>query len=149
MEGYLSSNFTYKGFTLGLTFGYRFGGKAFNEVLYNKVENITGDQLNYNQDRRALYDRWQKPGDIAKFKNIASSANTPMSSRFVQKNNSFTLTSLQLGYDFYQIAHKLGVQALRVSAYMNDLFWLTTIKMERGTAYPYARNFTLALSFTL
>lgn len=149
LEGYISSNFTYKGFTMGLTFGYKFGGKAFNEVLYNKVENITGDMLNYNQDRRALYDRWQKPGDIAKFKNIANSANTPMSSRFVQKNNSLSLTSLQLGYDFYQIAHKLGVEALRVSAYMNDLFWLTTIKQERGTAYPYARNFTFALSFTL
>ncbi|MCI6549659.1 MAG: SusC/RagA family TonB-linked outer membrane protein [Prevotella sp.] len=149
LEGFFSSNFTYKGFTLGATFGYKFGGKAFNGVLYNKVENISGDMLNFNQDRRALYDRWQQPGDIAKFKNIASSANTPMSSRFVQKNNSFTLTSLQLGYDFYQIAHKLGVQALRLSAYMNDLFWLTSIKMERGTAYPYARNFTLALSFTL
>ncbi len=149
MEGYLSSNFTYKGFTLGLTFGYRFGGKEFNEVLYNKVENISGDQLNYNQDRRALYDRWQKPGDLAKFKNIASSANTPMSSRFVQKNNSFTLSSLQLGYDFYQVARKLGVESLRLSAYMNDLFWLTTIKKERGTSYPFARTFTFALSFTL
>lgn len=36
----------------------------------------------YNQDKRALYDRWQKPGDKAKFKAIDNFESTPMSSRF-------------------------------------------------------------------
>lgn len=149
IEGSFGTNLTYKGFTLGMNFNYKFGGKAYNTDLYNKVENISGTQLNYNQDRRALYGRWQKPGDIAQFKNIANSANTPMSSRFVQRNNSLTLQSLQLGYDFYQIADRLGLDALRLSFYANDVFWLTSIKLERGTAYPFARSYTFALSFTL
>lgn len=149
IEGSFGSNLNYKGITLGLTFGYKLGGKSFNTDLYNKVENITGKKLNVNQDKRALYDRWQKPGDHAQFKNIASSVSTPMSSRFVQKNNSLTLQSLQVGYDFYKFAPKLGVESLRLSAYVNDLFWLTTIKQERGTAYPFARSYTFSLSFTL
>lgn len=149
IEGSFGSNLTYKGFTLGLTFGYKLGGKAFNSALYEKVENISGSKLNVNQDKRALYDRWQKPGDHSQFKNIASSVSTPMSSRFVQKNNSLTLQSLQLGYDFYKFAPNLGVESLRLSVYANDLFWLTSVKQERGTVYPYARSFTFSLSFTL
>lgn len=149
IEGNISSNFTYEGFSFGFTLGYKLGGKAYNYDLYNKVENISGAALNYNQDKRALYDRWQKPGDVSQFKNIASSVNTPMSSRFVQKNNALTLQSITAGYDFYRFANKLGFESLRVSAYMNNLFWLSTIKQERGTAYPFARSFTLALSFTL
>lgn len=149
IEGNLSSSFSYKGFSAGLTFGYKWGGKAFNSALYDKVENISGAQLNYNQDKRALYDRWQQPGDRAQFKNIASSVNTPISSRFVQKNNSLTLQTITVGYDFYEFARQIGVESLRLSAYMNDVFWLTSIKKERGTDYPFARSFTFALSFTL
>ena len=149
IEGSFGTNLTYKGFTLGMNFNYKWGGKAYNTDLFNKVENISGSQLNYNQDRRALYDRWQKPGDIAQFKNIASTSNSPMSSRFVQRNNSLTLQSLQLGYDFYQVAHKIGLESLRLNFYANDVFWLTSIKLERGTAYPFARSYTFALSFSL
>lgn len=149
VEGNLGSNFTLGGFSVGLTFGYKWGGKAFNYDLYNKVENISGAALNYNQDKRAFYDRWQKPGDIAQFKNIAISANTPISSRFVQKNNSLTLQSVNVGYDFYKLAKQMKIESLRTSLYMNDVFWITTIKQERGTAYPFARSFTFALSFTL
>ena len=149
IEGNLGTTFTYGGLTVGLNFGYRLGGKAFNKDLYNKVENISGAALAYNQDKRALYDRWQKPGDRAQFKNIANSANTPMSSRFVQKNNSLTLQSVNVGYDFYKFAKQIGIESLRLSAYMNDVFWLSTMKQERGTDYPFARSVTFALSFTL
>ena len=106
--------------------------------------------LNYNQDKRALYDRWQKPGDYAQFKNIAASESTPMSSRFVQTENILSLESLQVGYEFEpQLARNLGVSGLRLSAYMNDIFRISNIKQERGTSYPFARSFSFALSVTL
>ena len=149
IAGNLGSTFTYGGLTVGLNFGYQLGGKAFNKALYNKVEKISGAALAYNQDKRALYDRWQKPGDRAQFKNIANSANTPMSSRFVQDNNSLTLQSVNVAYDFYAFAKRIGMESLRLSAYMNDVFWLSTMKQERGTEYPFARSVTFALSFTL
>jgi len=149
IEGNLGSTVNYKGLSVSVNFTYRLGGKAFNNALYNKVENIPGSQLIYNQDRRALTDRWQKPGDHAQFKDIANSVSTPMSSRFVQRNNSLTLQSLNVTYDFYEIAAKMHLEALRLSFYANDLFYVASMKKERGTDYPFSRSYTLALSFTL
>ena len=45
----------------------------FFSFLYNKVENIDLADINYNQDRRALYDRWSVPGQEAQFKGISFS----------------------------------------------------------------------------
>ena len=150
VEGTFGTNFGYHGLTFGAIFRYRLGADVFNTAVYEKVENITTSQLKYNQDKRALYDRWQQPGDVAQFKNIADSQNTPMSSRFVQEENVLTLESLQLGYEFEpQVAHSLGVSGLRVNAYMNDIFRLSNIKQERGTSYPFARSFSFAISITL
>ncbi len=149
-EGVIGSAFSWKGFSFNLDFRYRIGGYAFNSVLFNKVENIGTSSLIYNQDKRALYDRWQKPGDVAQFKNIANSTSTPMSSRFVQKDNSFSLESFRIGYEFdSSLARRFGLSTIRLSAYMNDIFRLTSIKMERGTSYPFARSVSFALSLTL
>lgn len=73
-----------------------------------------------------------------------------MSSRFVQKENTLSLESFQIGYEFDpQLAGKLGISGMRINAYMNNIFRLSTIKEERGTSYPFARSVSLALSFTL
>ena len=150
VEGVLGTNFSWKGFSCNLDFRYRVGGHSFNSVLFNKVENISTNSLIYNQDKRALYDRWQKPGDKAQFKNIANSTSTPMSSRFVQKDNSLSLEALRIGYEFSpELVHKWGLGSLRLNAYMNDIFRLSTIKMERGTSYPFARSVSFAISLTL
>lgn len=149
-EGTFGTNFGYHGITFGAIFRYRIGADSFNTSVFNKVENLSMSSLNYNQDKRALYDRWQKPGDYAQFKNIAASENTPMSSRFVQTENILSLESLQIGYEFEpQLARNLGVSGLRLSAYMNDIFRISNIKQERGTSYPFARSFSFALSVTL
>ena len=149
-EGTFGTNFGYHGLTFGAIFRYRLGADSFNSSVFSKVENLTNSAINYNQDKRALYDRWQKPGDHAQFKNIASSVSTPMSSRFVQRENTLTLESLQIGYEFEpQIARMLGLSGIRLNAYMNDIFRASTIKQERGTSYPFARSFSFALSLTL
>ena len=149
-EGTFGTNFGYRGLTFGAIFRYRLGADAFNSAVYQKVENISTSEMKYNLDKRALYNRWQQPGDIAQFKNIADSQNTPMSSRFVQEENVLSLESLQVGYEFEpQLARSLGVSGLRVNAYMNDIFRLSNIKQERGTSYPFARSFSFALSVTL
>ena len=149
-EGTFGTNFGYRGLTFSAILRYRIGADAFNTSVFNKVENISSSSLSSNQDKRALYDRWQKPGDYAQFKNIADSQNTPMSSRFVQRENTLTLESLQVGYEFEpQVARSLGLSGLRVNAYMNDIFRISSIKQERGTSYPFARSFSFALSLTL
>ena len=73
--------------------------KHYLSTLFNKVENISDVQVKYNQDKRALYGRWQKPGDIAKFKRIDDTTVTNMSSRFIADDNTLELSTLSVGYE--------------------------------------------------
>lgn len=100
-----------------------------------------------NQDKRALYDRWQKPGDKAQFKGISLTESTPISSRFVQKNNYLVLESVRVGYEFDGAwMQKARISGLTLSAYMNDIARWSTIEDERGIDYPFARSVSFALS---
>ncbi len=147
IEGTFGSSFTYKGFSVNFDFRYRCGGQMFNSSLFNKVENITSSGLNYNQDKRAYYDRWKEPGDRAKYKAINLTGSTQMSSRFVEDDNTLSLESFRVGYEFDQaLVAKWGLKALRLNAYMNEVFKVSSIKTERGTEYPFARSFALSIS---
>ena len=149
-EGIVGTSLNYKGFSVNMDFRYKAGGKVFNNALYNKVENISVSGLNVNQDKRALYERWQNPGDIVRFKNINDASNTPISSRFVQKDNSFTLESFRIGYEFnHEWVKRIGLSGLRLNAYMNDIFRISTVKSERGIDYPFARSVSFSLAFNL
>lgn len=99
VEGAFGTSFYWKGFSVNAIFSYRYGGQAFLSTLFNKVENISDVQVKYNQDKRALYDRWQKPGDIAKFKRIDDTSTTNMSSRFIADDNTLELSTVSVGYE--------------------------------------------------
>ena len=148
IEGVVGTSLNWKGLSLSLNFRYQLGADVFNEALFNKVENISTEGLNKNQDKRALYERWQKAGDIVRFKNIANAASTPMSSRFVQEENVLTLESVYLGYEFYDgWIQKLGLSNLKLQVSMRDVFRASSIKSERGISYPFARSLEAGLSF--
>jgi len=155
LEGVISNNFTYKNLSVQLTMRYKLGANVFNSALLEKVENIDFNDIVNNQDRRALYDRWKKPGDIAQFKNIfmgdPSARSTEMSSRFLQKEHSLSLESINVSYNFINSKwlKSLGMTNLSLSAYTNDIFHLSTVKRERGIEYPFARSasFSLRTSF--
>lgn len=147
LEGVLGSVLYYKGFTFSVYFRYSLGADVFNKAVYEKVENMSVDQLKYNQDKRALYERWRSPGDNAKYKGISLTDVTPMSSRFVLRENYIKAESVSVGYDFeLESIKKLGLQSLRLQANASDLFRISTVKEERGTEYPFARQFSLSLS---
>ncbi len=147
LEGVVGSSLSWHGLSMSINFRYQLSKDIFNSALYNKVENISRNQLNYNLDKRALYDRWQKPGDIAKFKDIANSATTPMSSRFVQRENVLALESVFVGYEFLDgWIHNLGLSSMRVQLSMRDVFRASTIVAERGTQFPFARSFEAGVS---
>lgn len=148
IEGVIGTSLNYKGFSVGMNFRYQTGASVFNEALFNKVENISVSGLNKNQDKRALYERWQNPGDKVRFKDIANAASTPMSSRFIQKENVLSMESVYVGYEFYEgWIKKIGLSNLKIQASMRDVFRASTIKSERGTLYPFARSLELGLSF--
>lgn len=148
VQGVIGVSLQYKGFSGGLNLRYRYGGQSFMQTLYDKVENVSYTDLAYNQDKRALYDRWQAPGDIAAFKAISTNAATPISSRFVQDNNQLIGESFNLGYETMNKTwlRAAGLSSLMLRAYMNDIFYLSTIKNERGLDYPFARSVSFSLS---
>ena len=148
IEGVIGTSLNYKGFSVSMNFRYQTGASVFNEALFNKVENISVSGLNKNQDKRALYERWQNPGDKVRFKDIANAASTPMSSRFIQKENVLSMESVYVGYEFYEgWIKKIGLSNLKIQASMRDVFRASTIKSERGTLYQFARSLELGLSF--
>lgn len=147
LEGVFGNTLYFKGFSAGIQVRYSFGSYAFNSTLYDKIENISRYSLVNNQDRRALYDRWQKPGDVAQFKSIRdNTTSNPMSSRFVQKNDFITIESVRIGYELpYKWIKPLRLQGVYLNAYMNDIARWATIEDERGTYYPFSRSVSIAL----
>lgn len=148
VEGVISSNLSYKGFQFGVNLRYSFGGDLFNDALYNKVENIDINSLYLNQDKRALYSRWQNEGDRSQFKGISLTDRSPISSRFVQKNNFISGESFNIGYwiNNTRLTKKLGIKSVRFNIYMNDIFRLASVKAERGIDYPFANTISSSLN---
>lgn len=148
-QGVLSSNFNYKGFTFNASLRYLINQDVLNSALYQKVENISMTSvINNNQDKRALYERWRQPGDISEFKSISVSSTTPMSSRFVQRENTLSFESINIGYQFTNAAwmKKASLSNLRLTAFTNDILRISTVRRERGVSYPYARSFSFSVS---
>ena len=147
IEGAFGTSFYWKGFSVNAIFSYRYGGQAFLSTLFNKVENISDVQVKYNQDKRALYDRWQKPGDIAKFKRIDDTSTTNMSSRFIADDNTLELSTVSVGYETTagKWLQSIGASSFNVRIYGNNLFRLSTIKEERGIDYPFSRRISASV----
>ncbi len=150
LRGYFGLNLSYKRWSLNTSFEYSFGGEMYNQTLVDRIENTSmnasSNQIAYNMDRRALYDRWSQPGDIAKYRGINVSGKTYASSRFVQKNNYLRMNSIRIMYNINRPNKRLlGMSMLRIALSANDLFYASTIRQERGLSYPYARTFTLSL----
>lgn len=142
-QGSFGYTLSYKQLSIFASFLYTFGGDAYNNTLVSYVENA--DIKNDNVDKRVLLDRWQKPGDITTMKDIRDrNVTTGASSRFVQKNNTLQWSSLTMSYNFRpEQLKKLHLSGLRLSFTMNDLFYWSTIRQERGLDYPYSRSFNL------
>ncbi len=146
-EGIIGSSVFYKGFSFSANFRYRLGGQTFASALYNKVENISADNIYYNQDKRAFYDRWKQAGDASKFKGISVTEATPMSSRFILSDDTFAGESISFGYESRaEFLKYIGASSLTLRAYMNDIFRISSIKEERGIEYPFARTISFSMN---
>lgn len=143
LEGNLGLNAGYKGIQLSCYFTYRLGGQLYNSTLVERIENV--DKRN-NTDRRVLEARWQKTGDITFFKDVKDNSVTRVTSRFVEDYNYLQFSSLNVSYDFpTSLTRKLHMENLRLSFSMNDVFRASSVKIERGLDYPFARAFRTSL----
>ncbi len=146
LQGSFQSNLTYRGFNLYCVFAYEFGAEIYNSTLASKVE---GASPSYNADKRVLYDRWTEPGDVAMFRRIDDTSTTYPTTRLVQKNDFFRLQSLSLSYDVpTEYLKNTFIERCKFTINATDLFRISTVKIERGTIYPYAQTITGGVNIT-
>ena len=148
LQGSISSQLSYKSFSLSMNFSYRFGGDIYNSTRVSKIENIDPQK---NVDVRAFTERWHKPGDLVPYLNISTTGGKSYvyTDRFVERDNELWLSNLYLQYNVPDnIAKKLNAHKILLGIGTEDLFTLTSAKYERGTAYPYSRNVSLTASVT-
>ncbi len=141
LEGSFFTSLSYRGFTLNVSATYKFGGDIYNTTLANKVEYI--DPYG-NVDRRAFTERWKKPGDLVRFLGIPENVSDEnrFSERFVEKDNTFTITSIVLNYEFNPSwLRKFGMKRLNLGIGVADIARFSSVKQERGTEYPFQRSF--------
>ena len=149
VEGLIGTSLYFKGLSVGCYLRYRWGGQVFNSSLFQKVENIGTQEVYNNQDKRALYDRWSETNRDAYFKGISLVQRTEKSSRFVMDDNSLVGESFNIGYEFPdKIARRMRIGAMNVQLTMTDIFRATSVRVERGIDYPFARTVTMSLGVT-
>lgn len=144
VDGYFGGNFVYRNFSVEFTFYTRLGGDIYNQTLIDRVENA---DPKYNVDSRVLAQRWKKPGDHTFYKNIADLTTTRTTSRFVQEENRLEFKSVYISYDApAQWYKRMKMKSLRFALNLNDLAYWSSLQVERGIDYPFARSFTFSLS---
>ena len=144
--GTFGLNLDYKGIFMNMSFYYQLGGQIYNQTLVNRVENA---YVGLNVDKRIYNAVWKQPGDIVDF-SYSPYKTTKPSSRFIQDLNELRFSILNVGYDFRHTTflNRLKLAQLKVSFYMNDIFRVSTVKVERGLDYPFARTYSVSLQAT-
>lgn len=147
-RGIASTMFMWKGLTVNLAMGFHWGGKTYNHTIIERVEMTSADLKESNVDARALHDRWMKPGDVVPFKGFDDSI-TRATSRFVQNDKVLELqsASVQWKWDNDWVKKNLRASSVTFGVNMSDIWHWSTVKMERGVYYPFARNIQASIKF--
>ena len=84
------------------------------------------------------------------YKNIKNEETTQATSRFVEDDDQFVISSLNLSYELTRIEaiKRIGMERLRLSFDMTDFGRMQSVKIERGTTYLYSNGFEFTLSTT-
>jgi len=136
----------YNGIGVSTTLTFLGGSQMYNYTLVDRVENA---DIGYNVDRRVLLGRWQRPGQVTQFKKFNAKETTLLTTRFVQDRNELNISSISAYYEFPASTYeKLHMKRLRLSVYMNNVATFSSIKVERGLTYPFARTLSVQLTGT-
>ncbi|HJY21965.1 MAG TPA: hypothetical protein VJ279_03715, partial [Hanamia sp.] len=158
-QGIFGFNAEIYNFGFGVTGRYLAGGQLYNQTLVDRVENI---DMNYNVDKRVLNGRWLIPGQYAQFKRLgqydrqnedanstsAFDEKTRATTRFIQDRNEITIGAVNVYYDFTEMIGRGRIQRLRAAFNMNEVATFSTIHIERGLQYPFARTLSFSISAT-
>ncbi|MCD0490407.1 SusC/RagA family TonB-linked outer membrane protein [Pedobacter sp. MC2016-14] len=147
LRGNFGLNLEYKGWGLSGTFRYTIGEDYYNSTLASRVENV---DIANNVDTRVFNNTWLNIGDKVPFKRISTRpTQTRATTRFIENKSDLTLSSVNAYYDFkWKNLKRFGLKNLKCSILMNEVFVLSTVRIERGTEYPFARTFSFSLQTT-
>lgn len=135
---------SYKRVTAAAYFSYALGQYIYNTTRATKVE---GSNPMFNADYRVFNDRWKNPGDVVLYKDIADQSIPNQTSRFVEKENTISLSRLNFSYELGQrLVKKIGASKASFGLSINDLFRASTVRIERGTSYLYSRGMDFNLN---
>ncbi len=155
IRGNIGFNGEYKNIGFGLGLRFTEGADYYNSTLVAKVENA---DITKNVDIRLLEGRWSENNTDAPYKRLSpyndAEGNyilipaTKSTSRFVQLRNELDISYLNVYYDFSKMkfVERAGLNRLRLTLNMNDIYKFSSIEVERGTAYPFARTISLSLT---
>ncbi|TCC91055.1 SusC/RagA family TonB-linked outer membrane protein [Pedobacter hiemivivus] len=149
-SGGINSNFGYKNFSLSLGFDFtrQSRGTPFLHI-------IPGSMLNLYLPEEVRNNRWQKPGDIAKYPRYSvTSPNTLEDSDGAYTDASYLrLNNVSLSYALpAKLVKKAGMQSCAFSFNIQNIFTLTRYKgidptVDVSSNVPNPRLFTTSLSF--
>ncbi len=145
-RGNLSTLVRWKNLSFSLSCSFQWGGKMYNTTLRDRVEVTTRNIMYYNVDRRVYTDRWLQADDAVAFKKIETygteSYRSKATSRFVMDDNWFEIQTAGLEYRWATpgLKKNAGAQSILFGVTMNNLWHFSSVRYERGTSYPFARN---------
>lgn len=163
VSGGFSTNLTYKGFNLDLTFYYQLGGKMYDTAYSSLMSPGTGS-LSYSTMHVDILKRWQKPGDITNVPRISNGSDatnlTGSSTQWLVSSNMLELSTINFGYTFPKTwIGRLGLSGLKLYFSAENVFQITKRQgiyprknisgyASNGDVYLPSRVFTMGLNLT-
>ena len=84
------------------------------------------------------------------YKDIADTSRPQQTDRFAEKENTLSLGSLNISYEFGdELCKRMSLRNMRVGVNFTDMLRFSTVKIERGTDYLYSQGFEFYLNVTL
>ena len=147
-QGSFGTSVTLKNISAGIYFNYQVGASYYNQTLADRLENA---DINYNVDQRASANRWQRPGDVARYKALSVNgmvtSPTYATTRFVEKANQLNCSAITIEYGLPQnIARKFKAKTAKLGFMANNAFQSGGIKAEKGIFYPFNRTYTFSVT---
>ena len=123
----LNFHFDYKGFFMDAN-GYYAGGHKVYEGWHRYTNSADGWAFTF-QGLSSLMDRWQQPGDVARFGKFTTSRRPwQRHSKYLYDGDFIRLRTLNFGYDFKNKLQDYGIEGLQIYIKGNNLLTWTKDK---------------------
>lgn len=173
--GGFTNNLSYKGVDLSVFFQFSYGNKVYNQTRswverLDLLTTLPTSIIGPNVTQEAFDNRWQQPGDQARYPGISYLGNDPTfnlpHTGWLEDASYLRLKSLTLGYTFStDWLSRLHLRSARLYVTANNLLTFTKYKgldpevdhytgggiavgYDSGT-YPQAKMYRLGINFTL